>query len=318
MDITSLYYFAEVAKDLHFTKTANRLFISQQTLSNHIRRVESHYGVALLYRKPVVALTHAGEKVLEFCQALLNDDAGLRMVLSDVASKDGGVVRVGSSLARANYFLPRILPVFAHKYPHVEVRYREAVSSELESAVLNGELDFALTISEVQTTRFKVLKLLQEQVYLCVSDMLLEQYYKADYRRMKSVAIHSVDVADFAQLPYVMYDNRLGHTIKGLFADRQLNPKVVMTCPSSTLALRCATFRSTASFITQMCLMDLYNELPADMNIFPVYTGNAPLLQSVFLFSQHDIYQSKPNRFFLGLLSQLFEQAEQSTLARIA
>ena len=40
MDTLSLYYFSELAKDLHITRTANRLFISQQTLSNHIMRLE--------------------------------------------------------------------------------------------------------------------------------------------------------------------------------------------------------------------------------------------------------------------------------------
>ncbi len=40
MDLTSLYYFTELAKDLHITRTANRLYISQQTLSNHILRLE--------------------------------------------------------------------------------------------------------------------------------------------------------------------------------------------------------------------------------------------------------------------------------------
>ena len=40
MDLISLYYFSELAKDLHITRTANRLFISQQTLSNHIQRLD--------------------------------------------------------------------------------------------------------------------------------------------------------------------------------------------------------------------------------------------------------------------------------------
>ena len=43
MDMLSLYYFSELAKDLHMTRTANRLFISQQTLSNHILRLEEHF-----------------------------------------------------------------------------------------------------------------------------------------------------------------------------------------------------------------------------------------------------------------------------------
>ena len=48
MDIQSLYYFSELAKDLHITRTAKRLYLSQQTLSNHIQRLEEHYGLELL------------------------------------------------------------------------------------------------------------------------------------------------------------------------------------------------------------------------------------------------------------------------------
>ena len=56
MDLISLYYFSELAKDLHMTRTANRLFISQQTLSNHIQRLEDYYGTKLFHRKPALPL----------------------------------------------------------------------------------------------------------------------------------------------------------------------------------------------------------------------------------------------------------------------
>ena len=52
MDLISLYYFSELAKDLHMTRTANRLFISQQTLSNHIKRLEESLNCGLFERKP--------------------------------------------------------------------------------------------------------------------------------------------------------------------------------------------------------------------------------------------------------------------------
>ena len=50
MDLISLYYFQELSKDLNMTKTAERLYISQQTLSNHIQRLEQYYGTKLFYR----------------------------------------------------------------------------------------------------------------------------------------------------------------------------------------------------------------------------------------------------------------------------
>ena len=59
MDLISLYYFQELSKDLNMTKTAERLYISQQTLSNHIQRLEQYYGTKLFYRKPSLSLTPA-------------------------------------------------------------------------------------------------------------------------------------------------------------------------------------------------------------------------------------------------------------------
>ena len=70
MDLISLYYFSELAKDLHMTRTANRLFISQQTLSNHIQRLEEYYGTKLFHRKPALSLTTAGEFVLSFADVV--------------------------------------------------------------------------------------------------------------------------------------------------------------------------------------------------------------------------------------------------------
>lgn len=60
MNLQSLYYFSELAKTLHMTQTAERSFISQQNLSNHIQRLENYYGVKLFERKPRLQLTYAG------------------------------------------------------------------------------------------------------------------------------------------------------------------------------------------------------------------------------------------------------------------
>lgn len=48
MNLVSLYYFTELAKELHVTNTSQRLYISQQNLTQHIQRLEEHYGVLLL------------------------------------------------------------------------------------------------------------------------------------------------------------------------------------------------------------------------------------------------------------------------------
>lgn len=90
MDITSLYYFSELAKDLHMTRTANRLFISQQTLSNHILRLEEYYGTQLFYRKPSLSLTNAGEFVLAFANIVIKEETNLKDILGDIEQQERG------------------------------------------------------------------------------------------------------------------------------------------------------------------------------------------------------------------------------------
>ena len=68
MDTISLYYFTEAAKDLNFTQTANRLFLSQQNLRSHIARLESQCGCKMFQRKPQVLLPCDGALFLSYSQ----------------------------------------------------------------------------------------------------------------------------------------------------------------------------------------------------------------------------------------------------------
>ena len=100
MDLISLHYFQELSKDLNMTKTAERLYISQQTLSNHIQRLEQYYNAPLFYRKPSLSLTCAGEFVLGFAQVMEKEERNLKDILSDIERQERGTLRVGASTVR--------------------------------------------------------------------------------------------------------------------------------------------------------------------------------------------------------------------------
>ena len=177
MELVSLYYFTELAKDLHMTRTAERLYVSQQTLSNHIARLESYYGTPLLYRKPGLSLTPAGEHVLSSARTILNEEANLKAILSDIEQQERGILRFGASTLRMNTSLPHILPQFSQRFPKVEIRLTDTISSELTELVLDGELDMALTVASKADARLAEDHMMDDQVYLCVADSLLQAYY---------------------------------------------------------------------------------------------------------------------------------------------
>ena len=62
---TGFEIFLLTAEELSISRAAQRAFVTQQCVSDHIKRLESEYGVTLFERKPRMKLTPAGESMLE-------------------------------------------------------------------------------------------------------------------------------------------------------------------------------------------------------------------------------------------------------------
>lgn len=228
MDLISLYYFSELAKDLHMTRTANRLFVSQQTLSNHIQRLEDYYGTKLLHRKPSLSLTTAGEFVLDFADVVNKEQINLMDILSDVARQERGILRFGASNLRLNMCLPAVLPQFSARYPNVDIRITDAVTKQLEPLVLDNSLDFAVTLNGSDHPKLVSHHLMDDQVYLCVADSLLQSCCGEEAQQLKEQALHGAEVKDFASLPFCIFDNRMGRQINQCFEAANIDRKSVV------------------------------------------------------------------------------------------
>ena len=60
MGLRGLRYYLVAAEEMNFRRAAEKLYITQQTLSVHIQKLEKQYGVQLFERKPKLMLTPAG------------------------------------------------------------------------------------------------------------------------------------------------------------------------------------------------------------------------------------------------------------------
>ena len=317
MELVSLYYFTELAKDLHMTRTAERLYISQQTLSNHIARLESYYGTPLLYRKPTLSLTPAGEYVLSSAKAIIEEEANLKAILSDVEKEERGILRFGASTLRMNTSLPHILPRFSERFPKVEIRLTDTIASELTEMVLSGELDLALTASHVSEPRLTEDHMMDDQVYLCVADSLLQTYYGADAASLKERSREGADVGNFAKLPFCLLENRIGEKINECFAEAQVVPRAYITSTYTQISTTVCYERLAAAFIPHVCLAEQRREIPEDINIFPLLQNGHPLMQPVNLIHLRDRYLTRSTRYFQDLLSGYLRAVEQVHLERV-
>ena len=317
MELVSLYYFSELAKDLHMTRTAERLYISQQTLSNHIARLESYYGTPLLFRKPGLSLTPAGEYVLSSAKTILNEEANLKAILSDIENQERGILRFGASTLRMNTSLPHILPKFSERFPQVEIRLTDTISSELTEMVLNDELDMALTVSSKVDSRLTEDHMMNDQVYLCVADSLLQAYYGDEAASLKACSTDGADLRNFSSLPFCLLENRIGEKIKECFADAQVTPRAYITSTYTQISASVCFQRLAAAFIPHICLAEQHQDIPDDINIFPLFHNGQPLIQQVNLVRLRDRYLPRPHRYFQDLLSGFLRAVAQVHLERI-
>lgn len=119
MNHTGLYYFTVAAEELNITRAAAKLFISQQSLSEHIRKLEKQYDAVFFTRGGRLALTSQGERMLRYAREVLEADRDLYVTLRDAGQANRVRLRVGATSNRAGVFFPAILREYRKRYPNV-------------------------------------------------------------------------------------------------------------------------------------------------------------------------------------------------------
>lgn len=318
MELDSLHYFGELCKDLNMTKTASRLFISQQTLSNHIQRIEKYYGAQLFYRKPTLSLTYTGELVLSFAQTIEKEHMNLRSVLSDIEQQERGVIRIGASMSRGLQSLSLVLPEFSKRYPLVEIRYTDQISSKLESMVLNGELDFAIALTQEHNPNLISHKLIEDQVYLCVPEQLLQHHYGWEQtKEIKARSLQGANIKDFERIPFSVLTNRLGIWMHNYFSRADFEPNVYFTGTYSNQTFRLCSLGLAACYCTHMCLVENMGQLTTDVNVFFLLDQEKPIFQGISLIRHKQRYLARYAKYFMDILFQSMENVEQTQVVRI-
>jgi DNA-binding transcriptional LysR family regulator len=144
VDLTTMRYLMEIAREGHMTRAAERLGVSQPTLSAAVRRAEEELGSALFDRTGRgVRATAAGEAYLEHAeQAVRKADEAADAVRS-LRGLRSGRIAIGGGATVVSALLPGVVGRFLSSHPEVRFYVREA-GSAVAAAVLSGELDLGV------------------------------------------------------------------------------------------------------------------------------------------------------------------------------
>ncbi len=177
----SLKMFLLLAQELSFVKAANKAFITQQCLSDHIKRLEEKYGTKLFYRKPKVALTPAGEILKEAVLQISLIENNLESMIDQLKHGVRGTLHLGINPNRAAILLPRIFPAFHEKFPYVNLKVHLEDTAVMEEAVREGKIDAFMGVNVHMDMLFDAMYLAYEDLYLVISDKTVKKYFADDY-----------------------------------------------------------------------------------------------------------------------------------------
>ncbi|MBD0263270.1 MAG: LysR family transcriptional regulator [Tolypothrix sp. Co-bin9] len=145
MDLYQIKYFLTVVEAGGFTKAAERLFISQPSLSVGIKKLEQELGVTLFERGGRRAiLTHPGKHFLEKAQAILHEYESALSELKNFQKQENLKIGVLRTIRIDN--LSRLIATFREKYPSVALQLCDGNLEELRTWLELGEIDLAITV----------------------------------------------------------------------------------------------------------------------------------------------------------------------------
>lgn len=139
-----IHYFVAVAEIGSVSGAARELSISQSTITESIKDLESDMGFTLLERHARgMVLTHKGHAFLRHARKILAEVSYARGVFAE-ETQVAGTLNIGVTSLVAGYALPDILARYRRAFPATAVSLTEDVPEYLEHFLLNGELDVAI------------------------------------------------------------------------------------------------------------------------------------------------------------------------------
>jgi len=297
---TAQRYFLTVVQQGGIARAAERLYLSQQNLSNHIKRLEQDYGV-LFTRRPKFELTLAGEALYETLQQIKVLEQGLDARIAELQMKEYGLLRFGIHSARARVILPKTMAVYRQSCPNVQINLLFQDTFHDEQMLRSGDLDLFLGVDTRPDPDFTYIHLLDEPIYFVASEQLLQE------REVWSS--NTISLADLPRFSYLLSPS-ISHFRQKMdqFMDEAgVELKEKMSVGDFEVQLTLAAQNEGACFCAKMLLpkMDQINrDLPEGNRLRALTVEQLTITSDISIVLHRLAYRSKILNAFMDALHQ--------------
>ncbi len=229
MNFQNIEYFLTVAKYKNFTKAAQSLYISQQSLSENIRRLEEEIGTPLFVRGKTLSLTPAGKCFQSGGSKILSTQDKMLREIAVISNTICCKVVLGVLPMDLPPFLPQVLKECSQKYPEYELSIHPENSTEV------ADLTFSM---DPPGKGMESIPLIENDPFgVVISRTLAVQIYGNQWQEMDLKLKQEEDLSLLQQMPFLLlYSNKsLYSPLDTLFSDAGFTPKEAFKSEDSNL-----------------------------------------------------------------------------------
>lgn len=171
MNTQQLKYVLTLAETKSFSAAAERLFVTQPSLSQYIAKIEKQLGTILFDRttKPI-SLTENGKKYVGTAQQILTLEKELIQQINEYENLESGSLCIGTSAYQSSYLLPQSIVEYHKRFPGINISLYEDTADSLFHLLQTGSVDLVIISTDSLPLDFDVEILSEEHFYLAVPE----------------------------------------------------------------------------------------------------------------------------------------------------
>ena len=248
----SLKMFLVVAEEMSISKAAARSFVTQQCVSDHIKRLEDEYGVVLFKRRPRLSLTQEGKVMLKVVKEMENLEEKLKLQLENIKENRIEKLVIGINATRINILLPKLLPIYHKLYPNVIISFVRHETRELEQMLLKGSIDMFVGVNTHTNPQFRTVALGTDKLHILLSAKMVEKYFSLDEETIRNMR-KGLNFSQMKDIPFVgnfegstlnelvnYYTEKSGIELNNLYYTGDYDTQIAL-CTANLAAVACPT-----------------------------------------------------------------------------
>ena len=256
--LKNMDYVYEVYLQKSFSKAAQALFISQSSLSITIKNLEKRIGLEIFDRstKPIT-LTKFGERYIRAIEEIRRITKDLEIYIDEATQHKTGSLVIGAAGFCVTYILPNLIAEFNKVYPDVSITLVEDSTSNLETKLFDGTLDFMISSKALDHKHSQSFPLYGEESLLIVPDKWVNE------EKISRLA-QSHPLTVFADVPYILLreGNNNRTIIDNLMRKYEINPKIMIETDQNITACAMACSGVGATIVSELITNQLCPNKP--------------------------------------------------------